>query len=109
MILSVALSPGSHTPNETIGEDSSRHHSQPSGSCLDLHMCSGEAMMRYCLGTVTGGPVVDELISKLRLNSSGIKCLRQNKANLGSLSAKKPAYDNSLMAATHRSRSRRPL
>ena len=51
-----------------------------------------------------GEALVDELISKHRVNSLGIKCLRQNKANLGSLSAKKPAYDNSLMAATHRSR-----
>ena len=38
--------------------------------------------------------LVDELISKLQLNSSGNKCLRQNKANLGSLSATEPASGN---------------
>ena len=38
--------------------------------------------------------LVDELISKLHFNSSGNKCLHQNKGHLGSLSAKKSASGN---------------
>ena len=45
LILSVALSPGSHAPNETIGVDSPHQHSQPYGSCLEIHMSSGEALV----------------------------------------------------------------
>ena len=45
LILSVALSPGSHTPNETIGVDSPHQHSQPYGSCLEIHMSRGEALV----------------------------------------------------------------
>ena len=48
-----------------------------------------------------GEALVFELISKLRVNSSGNKCLRQNKANLGSVSAKKPASGNTRHTLLH--------